>query len=109
MFRRTSAAAATSREGHRSRDCSLGTRQQPVLRLFQDAPRPHRDCRSLLQLLKCEHTLQSVSDRRRPQTNILVRRGLLLREHALACQINLKAIDDALHNAAPDVPDDGFE
>src|SRR6516165_9314001 len=63
-------AVATSREGHRSRDCSLGTRQQPALRLFQGAARPRRARRSLLQLLKCEHTLQSVSDRRRPQTNI---------------------------------------
>jgi len=49
---------------------SLGTSRQPALRLFQTAPHPHRDCRSLRQMLRCEHTLQSVSDRRRPQTNI---------------------------------------
>jgi hypothetical protein len=70
--RRSSAAVATSREGHRSRSRarSLGTPQQLALRLFQAAPRPHRDCRRLRQLLNCEHTLQSFSDRRRPQTNI---------------------------------------
>jgi hypothetical protein len=39
---------------------------------------------------------------------------LLLREHALACPINLKAIDDALHRGcssliANGIPDDGFE
>src|SRR5215467_9512781 len=64
------AAVATSREGHRSRARSLGTPQQLVLRLFQGAPRPYWDCRVLRQLLKCEHTLQSFSDRLRPQTNI---------------------------------------
>jgi hypothetical protein len=55
------AAVATSREGHRSRACSLGTPQQLALRLFQGAPRPYWDCRSLRQLLKCERTLQSFS------------------------------------------------
>src|SRR5262249_10837166 len=34
-LRQSSAAVATSREGHRSRACSLGTPQQLALRLFQ--------------------------------------------------------------------------
>src|SRR5262249_34432939 len=70
MLRRFSAAVATSREGRRSRVRSLGTPQQLALRLFQGAPRPYWHCRSLRQLMKCEHTLQSFSDRLRPQTNI---------------------------------------
>jgi hypothetical protein len=47
VLRRFSAAVATSRRGdHRSRAGSLGTPQQPALRLFQGAPRLHRGCRS---------------------------------------------------------------
>ena len=47
----------------------LGTPRQLALRLLQSAARPHRGCRSLRRLLRCEHTLP-VSYRRRPQTNI---------------------------------------
>ncbi len=70
QFNRIAVAVATSREGQRSRARSLGTPQRLALRFFQGASRPHQDCRRLRQLLKCEHTLQSFSDRRRPQTNI---------------------------------------
>src|SRR5262249_53680411 len=53
-LRRSSSAVATSREGHHSRACSLGTPQQLALRLFQGAPRPYWDCPNLRQLLKFE-------------------------------------------------------
>src|SRR5262249_406859 len=67
-LRQSSAAVATSREGHPSPACTPGTPHHPSFRLFQGAQR--RYCRSLRQLLKCERTLQSFSDWLRPQTNI---------------------------------------
>jgi len=98
ILRRSSSAVATSREGRRSRARSLGTPQQLALHLFQGAPRPHRDCRSLRQLLKCEHTYNPFPIGGDLKQISIVRRGLLLCEHALACPLNLKAIDDALQN-----------
>jgi hypothetical protein len=98
MLRPSYASIATNREGHRSRARSLETPQQLALRLFQAAPRPHRDCRSLRQLLKCEHTLQSFSDQLRPQTNIHSSARPAAQRTRARFPINLKAIDDALHN-----------
>jgi hypothetical protein len=79
----------------------LGTEtpRQLALRPFRSAERPHQCCRTLRQLVRCEHTLQFASDQRRPQTNIHSSGGPVApRTRALACPLNLTAVDDALHD-----------